>query len=592
MSYVINQFIWGYQQHFRISLQSFAERLFGNLDPTFKPDIFLIGILVEELKDSHKICLEPEDCGYKQEDFKNILELANQLETVDSETRIFHSHPIAQSIHDQRIKINSLRQAILKIIQRDSLYSNKKSYISHPAKKDGYLVFAVLQIDNVAYESHYRLNKDTVDERYSISVSLINSTINKFLEVIPQELYSPDAGANFNFSKFETDEIIKSAGKDFMYSVSSKGNNIEGLHGLFEACNIISSLKYEGEEASGGIVISPQNHHNIKMNLILDKPIKISEYRKVRKFLELSDDKNMLISDSYLIYGVGQIVGNYNPVNEDLFEIHFDKHYHWEVSHAGNCLMKVSYNQPHLPKNKINRDKFYSDLKRIYRDITKTNLDDLWLIIIEAINQKHGTMLVISAGASEETARLKNQCFAIEPIKLNESLTSKITSIDGSVLLSPDGICYAIGVILDGIATHKGDSSRGARYNSAIRYFEFTKGKYPCVIIVVSEDGMINIVPDLMPQIKKSSIIENIERLREIDNKSELNIKNFNILMEWFKDYNFYLSSDQCAEINKLRKLIDKRIEAKQKQGESFIMIIRNDLYPNLEMDESYFLPD
>lgn len=591
MSYVIDQFIWGYQQHFRTSLQLFADRLFGNLDPNFKPDVFLIGILVEELKSRHKICLEPEDCGYRQEDFINILELANQLETVDSETRIFHSHPVAQSIHDQKIKINSLRQAILKIIQKDSIHLNKRPYISCPVKKDGYLVFAVLQIDNAAYESHYRLNKDIFDERYSISVSLIDSTINKFLEVIPKELYAPDAGANFSFSKYETDEIIKSAGKDFMYSVSSKGKNIEGLHGLFEACNIISSLKYEGEEAIGGIAISFQDHHNIKMNLILDKPIKISEYRKVRKFLELSDDNNVLISDSYLIYGVGQIVGNYNPVNEDLFEIRFNKHYQWEVSHAGNCLMKVAYNQPHLPKNKINRDKFYADLKRIFRDITKTNLDNLWLIIIEAINQKHGTMLVVSAGASEEAARLKNQCFAVEPIRLNETLTSKITSIDGSVLLSPDGTCHAIGVILDGIANQKGDSSRGARYNSAIRYFEFTKEKYPCVIIIISEDGMINIIPNLMPQIKKLSINENIERLREINDKSELDIKNFNILMDWFEDYNFYLSSDQCVEINNLRKLIDKRIEENQNKGAGFIRIIRNDLYPNVEMNESYFFP-
>jgi hypothetical protein len=34
----------------------------------------------------------------------------------------------------------------------------------------------------------------------------------------------------------------------------------------------------------------------------------------------------------------------------------------------------------------------------------------------------------------------------------------------GGVLIDPNGTCYAIGVILDGIATTKGDPARGSRY--------------------------------------------------------------------------------------------------------------------------------
>jgi DNA integrity scanning protein DisA with diadenylate cyclase activity len=72
-----------------------------------------------------------------------------------------------------------------------------------------------------------------------------------------------------------------------------------------------------------------------------------------------------------------------------------------------------------------------------------------------------------------------------------------ITAIDGAVLIDPTTTCYAIGVILDGLASNKGTPSRGARYNSAIRYVETCK--YPCLAIIVSEDGSIDLVPDLMP---------------------------------------------------------------------------------------------
>jgi DNA integrity scanning protein DisA with diadenylate cyclase activity len=73
-----------------------------------------------------------------------------------------------------------------------------------------------------------------------------------------------------------------------------------------------------------------------------------------------------------------------------------------------------------------------------------------------------------------------------------------VTAIDGAVLLDFDGLCYAIGVILDGtVKPGDGDSSRGARYLAAIKYLNWSeKNDHKCLIIVVSEDGMINIFPE------------------------------------------------------------------------------------------------
>ncbi len=56
------------------------------------------------------------------------------------------------------------------------------------------------------------------------------------------------------------------------------------------------------------------------------------------------------------------------------------------------------------------------------------------------------------------------------------------------------GICYAIGVILDGRHNKLSgeDISRGARHNSAYRYV-FEK-KHNCVAIIISEDGDVTLV--------------------------------------------------------------------------------------------------
>jgi len=58
--------------------------------------------------------------------------------------------------------------------------------------------------------------------------------------------------------------------------------------------------------------------------------------------------------------------------------------------------------------------------------------------------------------------------------------------------------CYAIGVIIDGIASGNGHTGRGARYNSAITYINDsvlieTRDEKLCAI-VISEDGDIDLI--------------------------------------------------------------------------------------------------
>ncbi|HQU43468.1 MAG TPA: diadenylate cyclase, partial [Pirellulales bacterium] len=112
----------------------------------------------------------------------------------------------------------------------------------------------------------------------------------------------------------------------------------------------------------------------------------------------------------------------------------------------------------------------------------------------EASAQKHGALLVISEGAAQEADRLANDCTRIRPASLDVETFARVTRIDGAVLLDPQGNCHAIGVILDGLASAKGDPARGSRYNSAVRYVENRKSEYPTLAVVVSEDGTIDFV--------------------------------------------------------------------------------------------------
>ena len=114
-------------------------------------------------------------------------------------------------------------------------------------------------------------------------------------------------------------------------------------------------------------------------------------------------------------------------------------------------------------------------------------------IINNAVKQKHGTMIVFAENAKEEAKRLRESSIPIEPTRVSEKFVNFATKIDGAMMCDEKGVCHSVGIILDGKASDDEDSSRGARYNSAIRYIDQQrrKGK-KSFAVVVSEDGYIN----------------------------------------------------------------------------------------------------
>ena len=117
-------------------------------------------------------------------------------------------------------------------------------------------------------------------------------------------------------------------------------------------------------------------------------------------------------------------------------------------------------------------------------------------ILEAAADQPHGTMIVISKDAEKETDSIisKGKGIAISKVDLTTQSKEMITglcSIDGAVMIDTYGNCTGIGLILSTPNTGKGNPERGSRYNSAVNYIN--KYKH-CIIVVISEDGMIDIL--------------------------------------------------------------------------------------------------
>ena len=480
-----------YLSQFQRKAKSEAKGIFDKLDSNLNPNVILIGILFEDDKDSNPVCLEPQNCGYIRDLFLEVKDQVKRLESLDKKKPLVFNDSVTKKENKLRLKRGLIKSAIQTVLKREDESREIVSFCSWPVVVQGYMVCTILQFDRKTFNSYYALKKNQVED-VVIATSLLDAIVIEYLEGCSKTLTKSNHGSGQAIIDSDHDEIIRNAGKNLMYTPAWAGGKFEGLHGLFNTCNIISSLRYEGKEWTGNMLIARRGHPNIETTIELSSPIRMHDYRAVRKLIELSSNKFYLLSNSAYIYGLGKLTGSYDQSAENLFLINFTENFTWELVHANNVMMLVKYGQPELPRMKIDKRKFKVKVRQIFPGIDSDSIEILRTLLLEAIDQKRGTIVVVSTGAQKEAARILNQCTKIKPVELTSEIMRRVTAIDGAVIIDTKGICYAVGVILDGLASNKGDPSRGARYNSAIRYVETSK--YPCLAIVVSEDGSIDFI--------------------------------------------------------------------------------------------------
>ncbi|WP_418749090.1 diadenylate cyclase [Faecalibacillus intestinalis] len=104
-------------------------------------------------------------------------------------------------------------------------------------------------------------------------------------------------------------------------------------------------------------------------------------------------------------------------------------------------------------------------------------------------------MLLFTENALKETERLHSAGYQVSIREdMNARWIEAIGKIDGAMLLDQYGKLYMVGVILDGEIPAKGvNTSRGARYNSAVKY-SYSHKKEKHLLVVISEDGYFDVI--------------------------------------------------------------------------------------------------
>ncbi|SMG37261.1 diadenylate cyclase [Fibrobacter sp. UWB13] len=581
----IDQFMWGYQDLYYFNLKHFAENYFNVILPGIFKQVFIIGTLLPGKNDNDKVCIQQEETFYKQEDFNDVDDLTVQLQHVSPENYTFYDHPGLQESHQRAIKVHALRDAIKKCIEKKSAINRDVlTFVSTAVPIEKYNVSLVLQLNKKEYDSFYKLNL-TSYSRFRISKSIVDSAVPLFFSEAQKCLVDGNSNG-WDLSSVDISSLIKQAGNNFLGAVSIKGDNVAESYGLFDSLNTISSLKYESSDACGKIIVARKNHSNIRVEIEFEQGYSIRRPRLIRKLLELTNDDLCLLCDAVNVYGIGRLIGEYIPTNEDLFQINIPGHYQWELIHDRKKLLLSKYGNPYLPKAVFSQEEFNSRTKRIFNDLSEKKLSELYHCINTLVLEHKGGILVVSDHAMDEAKRLKNQSISIVPMALTPDNVKKLSSIDGAVLVDTNCICYSIGTILDGIANDNGNPERGSRYNSSVRYCDYRRSRNEkVVVVIISEDGMVDIIPKLRPILKKNDIVRLVEEYKNFPLNDEFDLNKYYKARDRLYELSFYLSQNQCDEINKKRHESEDFIK---KNNFTRLYIARDDVKPDPKFDESY----
>lgn len=472
-----------------VRVHRLAEEVFGELDAQLEPVVLLAAVVADEGA-WRSVLVGPDALLHDPQVLAGAVEIV--AAQADPELAQPPGEGGAAAAADVAWETDDLlAQALGKAFAAEETRTGRVAFVAPLRALGRARVAPVLTLQSAIFHSYYALRRRTGEGGSALATSLLDATVAEVLQATAATVSEYRPGPPPGAPTAGPDEILRAAGRRLMQVPAYAAGNLEGQE-FFQVCDLLSAQRYEGGEGRGRMVVAARGHPDVETVLDFHTPVDLEDHRGVRKVLELTGADLCLLTDASQVFGLGRVAGAYERAAESLFVVHVRAHGTWELSHANAVLMRVVNGRPRLPHGELDEDEFRLVLARAFGHLEPRRFEDLLAIAIQAIHQRRGTTVVISAGAAEEAVRLGSQALRIRPVPLTPATVPLVTAIDGAVLVDPAGVCHALGVILDGRASRRGDPARGARFNSAVRYVD--GGEHRAVALVISEEGTVDLI--------------------------------------------------------------------------------------------------
>lgn len=537
-----------------------------------EPRAYLVGIT-----DDGAVTIEPERGSFDTVVLTGVLGRAERRTISDDDMAGAPTDSAAHAAFVERLTEQHRRVGLAEALTASARAADRIVYVGRSEMVDDARVFPVITVWKDEWALNPKLQPtDAVQHTLSYPEALVLEVLDRASDELGRRVPRP-------LHLVEVGDVLASAADALMAAVLRLTGQELG-HGARRALDAVSTQLYEGREGTGTVVFARRGHPSVAVDLELEAPVSILATRSFRKVLEMASHGLSLLSDGREVFGLGRLEPAYEPNRQDCFTVGVSASGLWELWHAGTAMLRVDNGAPAMPRELLDGDEFGDVIDRVFGQVSARNAQTLWDIADACSTQAHGTMLVVHPDAAAERERLMPQAYAIRPTRLAGLTLRAATAIDGAVLVAPDGQCHAVGVILDGEATGTGDSSRGARYNSAIRYL--AGAGRGAMVIIVSEDGKIDLLPRQMRRVRRSHVQRLVDRLVAAS-AEDVAYETFARLDRYVTSLEFYFDEAQCEAVNTARQNVEQR-----RWSEDGMAVATVPIAPDPALDDSYFLPE
>lgn len=560
--------LWDGQARFRRSLEQVANDVLDAAGVDIDPRAFVVALPLNAEDD---VLVEPQRGHFD----RAILKQASTLATRRF-NRILRENDLDDDseAHLAALESRTRRRAVADKLDSAARATGRVHFVGVGVKILEHMVFPVLALQADPWRELPQLADDAADA-FLTARSFQEAVVTMVLDVASRELDRQSPGL---VVRADTEAVLRAAADSFVSAVVARTGQ-DHAFGAMQAFDAVAATRYEGRAGKGTLVLVPADDETVTRIITLEHPVPIGRTRGLRKILELSGPGLHLLCDGREVYGLGTVD---TTERDHTFEVRISGDGSWELWDNDVPFLRVDNGIPAMPRDLLDEDEFAITVERVFPNVSARNARFLWHVAVACSQQAHGTMLVVHPEADREAARLLPQAYAITPTRLSERALEAATSIDGAVLVSPDGRCHAVGVILDGLATGTGDPARGARFSSAIRYLAGAgKGS---MVIIVSEDGRIDLLPKSKRRMRRATVQRAVDRLIAASAEGE-DPEAFTRADRAVENIEFYLSQGQCDAVNEAREVVESREWGEARVRRQYIPIA-----PDPAMDDSYFV--
>lgn len=580
--------LWDYQPHFRAALQAAAEQIFLGLAPDLSVHAHLVG-LGGCLDGGSRVVLDPPHLNLSEGVLAECVAVARDLIRIEELPEELHHRLSDPSRRHGEGGLRQLRDMVQEVLSEQANTCGLVAFVAPPVRVGTAWVFVTLTMDRSTYTLHTH-HHERVGEALDVAGDLVDAVISEFLSAGAKALTEKAPGSKPIVFEREPHELLRTAATTLLYrrtyALRKWGYPVD----LFEVCNEISSMMYEGHEGRGSMIVAQMGDPRVEVFVELQNRVPLTDHRAARKLLEMATEHLDLLTDAGYIYGLGRLreLEDGEASGGDYFRIDFIKHFAWELLDHGHSVMQVSYGRPSLRGKPISEQRFREDVQRIFGHVEGLDVDTLWEVALATTRQRRGTMLLISEDAASEAQRLRNQCIPVRPVRLTPRIVETMTAIDGALMTDPSATCHAIGVILDGLANERETASRGARYNSAVRYVHTMSAQFriASLAIVVSTDGMVDLVPKARPGIDRTHIEHAIDALHRLARqRDDFDAVEYIQIVQWFDAHRLHLHERDAIAINAWIDAIRPRLEPDDARRANWARFVGNPDLDSLHHD-------